>query len=277
MALHALVYNYFNRNTMYEDYAQIGFVLSVITITFLILILLLINLMLSSRNKKLRHKAELLQAYSHQREVTEAARMEVAVTTFGDISRDLHDEVGQLLTFSILQLEYLSTKPEQERQALIDEVKQSVRDSLDAIRTISRGLNPDFIHEQGLLISLEHLVHRAKHKTGISIDLIPNQEINDLPATTAVIVYRIIRECITNSVRHGQATKIEISFSITDNENQVIISDNGNCTDVITFNSAGLGAKSMNYYASLINGNVTFKNNSGNGVTVQLAFPAIKS
>ncbi|MBK6643529.1 MAG: hypothetical protein IPG39_21010 [Bacteroidetes bacterium] len=65
---------------MYEDYAQIGFVLSVITITFLILILLLINLMLSSRNKKLRHKAELLQAYSHQREVTEAARMEVAVT-----------------------------------------------------------------------------------------------------------------------------------------------------------------------------------------------------
>ncbi|MBK7969569.1 MAG: hypothetical protein IPK08_11795 [Bacteroidetes bacterium] len=247
---------------MYEDYAQIGFVLSVITITFLILILLLINLMLSSRNKKLRHKAELLQAYSHQREVTEAARMEVAVTTFGDISRDLHDEVGQLLTFSILQLEYLSTKPEQERQALIDEVKQSVRDSLDAIRTISRGLNPDFIHEQGLLISLEHLVHRAKHKTGISIDLIPKQEINDLPATTAVIVYRIIRECITNSVRHGQATKIEISFSITDNENQVIISDNGNCTDVITFNSAGLGAKSMNYYASLINGNVTFKNNS---------------
>ncbi|MBK6643588.1 MAG: hypothetical protein IPG39_21320 [Bacteroidetes bacterium] len=57
----------------------------------------------------------------------------------------------------------------------------------------------------------------------------------------------------------------------------MIISDNGNCTDVITFNSAGLGAKSMNYYASLISGNVTFKNNSGNGVTVQLAFPAIKS
>lgn len=233
--------------------------------------------MLSSRNKKLRHKAELLQAHAQQREATEAARMEVAVATFSDISRDLHDEVGQLLTFSILQLEYLSSKPESERQILIDEVKQSVRDSLDAIRTISRGLNPDFIHEQGLLISIEHLVQRAQHKTGISIDLIPNPGINHLPATTAVIVYRIIRECITNSVRHGHASKIEISFVITENENLVIISDNGISKDVNAFNAPGLGAKSMSYYASLINGNVVFKNNTENGVTVMLAFPAIKN
>ncbi len=233
--------------------------------------------MLSSRNKKLRHKAELLQAYAHQREVTEAARMEVAVATLSDISRDLHDEVGQLLTFSILQLEYLTTKPEEERQKLIDEVKQSVRDSLDAIRTISRGLNSDFIHEQGLMNSLEQLFQRAQQKTVVVINVISNTKFNFLPSTTSVIVYRILRECLTNSIRHGQATQIDINFSSTENENMVLFSDNGNCKDVNAFNTTGLGAKSMNYYASLINGNVSFINNPSNGVTVQLTFPEVKS
>jgi hypothetical protein len=46
---------------------------------------------------------------------------------------------------------------------------------------------------------------------------------------------------------------------------------------VNAFNAPGLGAKSMSYYASLINGNVVFKNNTENGVTVVLAFPALKS
>ena len=84
---------------MDQDFAQIGFALSVITIVVLILVLLLVNLMLTGRNRRLRHEAEMMRVRYDFSEQLATIRMEVAEATLSDVSRYLNDEVGQLLTF----------------------------------------------------------------------------------------------------------------------------------------------------------------------------------
>ncbi len=90
---------------MDKDFAQIGFLITIITVVILLLVLLLVNLLLTSRNRRLRYEAQMQAIQSKQREELADIRTEVAEATLGDVSRDLHDEVGQLLTFCVLQLE----------------------------------------------------------------------------------------------------------------------------------------------------------------------------
>ena len=210
---------------------------------------------------------------SHLRAEIAAIRMEVAEATLTDVSRDLHDEVGQLLTFGILQLENMASKPEHEKMLMIAEVKQSVRDALDSIRSISRGLSPDFVNQQGLAISLDQLLERARSRAGIKTSLNVQSGFSVTNSSNQIIVFRIIRECITNAIRHGQATDIVISMK-TENTNAIIaIHDNGIGLRKVQESIPTLGFNTMQQYAGLMNGNLTFTSNNGDGTTIILNFP----
>jgi hypothetical protein len=258
---------------MDENFAQISYLLAVITVVILLLVLLLVNLMLTARNRRIRHKAELEQIASEIREQIAVVRVEVAEATLGDVSRDLHDEVGQLLTFSILQMENLSNKSVEEQQPMIQEVKKTVRDALDSLRSISRGLNPDFVHQQGLVKSIEQLLSRAQSRTGIksSINVSPNFLL--AAPSHAVIIFRILRECLTNAIRHGKATRIYVSISSSDRSTEVSFSDNGLGNHDINSPKHSLGWKNMQHYAGLIHATITFKNGKDAGTEILLIIP----
>jgi|SRR5688572_24762771 len=257
---------------MDQDFAQIGFALSVVTIVIVLLVLLLFNLMLTGRNRKLKHHAELLQVQLKLREEVAAIRLEVAEATLGDVSRDLHDEVGQLLTFCILQLENMADTPESKKQGMINEIKQSVRDALDAIRSISRGLNPDMVNSQGLIISLEQLLERATSRTNkkFRMEVAPGFRIKN--SSNPIIVFRIIRECLTNAIRHGHADEVLISMKPQGELAEIIIHDNGIGINK-EISPGGLGFKTMQHYAGLMNGELNFKSGNDDGTKIILTFP----
>ncbi len=257
---------------MDENIAQVGFLLSVITIVILLLVLLLVNLMLTSRNRKLKHHAEMLGVQSKLREEVAAIRMEVAEATLSDVSRDLHDEVGQLLTFSILQLGNMEDSPEPTRKQMLEEVKQSIHDSLDSIRSIARGLNPDLINQQGLAASLEQLLERAALRTGKKFHLHTTPGFIIHNTSNPIIVFRIIRECVTNALRHGHADEIRIELNSNNNIASITISDNGKGM-FSNDKTDGQGFKTMKHYAKLMNGDLNFESTPGKGTKIILTFP----
>lgn len=258
---------------MDTNFAEVTFFIAVISVVILLLLLLVVNLMLTGRNRRLRHQAEILKMQSHLREEVAAIRMEVAEATLNDVSRDLHDEVGQLLTFCILQLENLSGLPLQEQQTMMVEVKKSVRDALDSVRSISRGLNPDFVNQQGLIVSLEQLLERASIRTGIKTELNVQPGFAIKNESNPIIIFRIIRECITNALRHGQATQLAVSLHMTENTGKVEVFDNGNGLRKEVGNLPGLGFKTMQQYAGLMNGELQFESKNGDGTKIILIFP----
>ena len=257
---------------MDQEFAQVGFALSVITVVILLLILLVVNLMLTGRNRKLKHQSEMLQVQSKLKEELASIRMEVAEATLSDVSRDLHDEVGQLLTFCVLQLQNLSVAKNENKTMMLDEVKQSVRDALDSIRSISRGLNPDFVNQQGLALSLEQLIDRATLRTGKKFTLTTDDGFVITNPSNSVIVFRIVRECLTNAVRHAQAHQVAISLKNVNGNAIITIHDDGIGMNS-TGNSIGLGFKTMQHYAGLMHGQLTTESSHGDGTKIILTFP----
>lgn len=258
---------------MDPDFSQIGFLLTVITGVVLLLLLLLINLMLNSRNNMLRHNTDLLQVQSQTREAISTARIEVSEATLGDVSRDLHDEVGQLLTFSILQLENLSSSPTDKQPFMLVEVKKSVRDAMDALRRISRGLNPDFINQQGLVKALEQLMERAHTRTGVKTAMQVASDFHLNNPSIQIIIFRIIRECLTNSLRHGKATRINLGLTSSYNWVEISFFDNGVGTNELPDAIPSLGWKNIQYYTSLMKGKVTFSSGIDKGTEIILSIP----
>ncbi len=260
---------------MDQDFAQIGFALSVITIVIVILILLLVNLMLTGRNRRLKHDAEMLRVQYDFNEQISTIRMEVAEATLNDVSRDLHDEVGQLLTFCILQLENVETAPSNKKEPMLLEVKKSVRDTLDSVRSISRGINTDFVNKTGLMESLRQLVERASQRTSRKISLHANPDFRIKNPNFNVIVFRIIRECLTNAIRHGNANEISIALDSKDFGAAVTILDNGNGFSTENGLHPGQGITSMQHYARLMKGDMRFGNRSEGGTEIMLTFPNV--
>jgi len=258
---------------MDTNYAEVAFFIAVISVVILILVLLVVNLMLTGRNRRLKHQSEIHQIQAKLREDIASIRMEVAEATLSDVSRDLHDEVGQLLTFCILQLENLSGQSISEQQVMVDEIKKSVRDALDSIRSISRGLSPDFVNQQGLVVSLEQLLERASIRTGIATKLNVQRGFVIINVANPIIIFRIIRECITNAIRHGQAKEIAISLSVDNGYGKIVINDNGTGIRKEVRNEPGLGFKTMQQYAGLMNGELQFESKNGDGTKIILTFP----
>jgi len=258
---------------MDTNFNQIALLLTVITITVLLLVLLVVNLLLGSRNRKLKHQAELQMMEVRQKADAALIRSEVTEATLSDVARDLHDEVGQLLTFSILQLENLSILPTEEKLAALPEIKKSVRESLDSIRSIARGLSIDFITEFGLIDSFKQLLERASKRTSVKTSLYISPGFTINRNVNAVILFRIIRECITNALRHGLASEIQIRIEPVDSNCSISVIDNGSGLVNDRGLHLGLGMKSMHYYASLIQGKLQLENHSTGGTKVCLIFP----
>jgi signal transduction histidine kinase len=258
---------------MDQDFAQIGFLVAVISVVIILLVLLLVNLLLTVRNRRMRHQAEIQQVLSTQREQIAGIRMEVAEATLGDVSRDLHDEVGQLLTFSVLQLENLPMSPQEKQPQVVEEIKKSVRDALDAIRSISKGLSPDFIHQQGLIRSIEQLLERAQSRTGVKTSLFIAEGFHLSNSHHSIIIFRIIRECLTNSLRHGKASRITVGMTSSPNRIEISIMDNGIGINAEPGTKASLGFRNMQHYASLMSGSLTMTSSPEKGTEILLTIP----
>lgn len=256
------------------DAKEIEIATLVIAATFIILLLLLlvINLMLTARNRRLKHQSELLLLESRYRENLSAIKMEVAEATLADVSRDLHDEVGQLLTFSILQIGNISVRPENEKSGMIEEVQSTIREALETVRSISRGISPDFISKQGLVAAAKQLCERASSRTGIVIHLKASDNFHIQNSSATLISFRIIRECLTNTLRHARAKNISLSFDQTENDISITFSDDGIGLPQPTDEHLSLGLSSMKKYASLINGSIDFTNNESGGFKMKLTF-----
>lgn len=256
------------------DAKEIEIATLVIAATFIILLLLLlvINLMLTARNRRLKHQSEMLLLESRYRENLSVIKMEVAEATLADVSRDLHDEVGQLLTFTILQMGNMTGRPENEKAGMIAEVQSTMREALETVRSISRGISPDFISRQGLVVAVKQLCERASSRTGIvtHFDVAENFRIEN--GTAALISFRILRECLTNTLRHAMAKNVYLTFAQSDIDTNITFSDDGIGLPEQTDDHISLGLSSMKKYAALINGSIDFTNKNTGGFKMHLTF-----
>ncbi len=195
------------------------------------------------------------------------------------IARELHDETSQVLTSLLISLAVLEKSIESpEGRERIADTRALAHSTLRAIRNLSIDLRPSALDDLGLLPALRWYVKEYIKKCSIDVEFHASGFKERLPAEMETALYRIVQECLTNTARHSNASKVRIQLKETEDAVMATISDNGQGFDYDALlknpgQERGLGLAGMQERAVLLDGTLTITSEPGKGTKVSVTIP----
>jgi two-component system sensor histidine kinase UhpB len=189
------------------------------------------------------------------------------------IARDLHDEVGQVLTGVLLHLDSIAERAPAHRDEIGD-AKQAVRLALDEVRRISSELRPEMLEQLGLVSALTELTTTFSRVSGVRVARQFDHSLPKLEPDAELAVYRIAQESLTNVARHAQATRVTVALQQGVDSVVLRVVDDGHGFAGDPEEQGGL--RSLRERALLIGGALAIKQASPTGVDVRLEVPAAR-
>lgn len=221
-----------------------------------------------SERKKLE-EALIFKERSRQKQIANAA-FNAQEKERSDISKELHDNISQMLTSTKLFLDILKTKTPDE---LVDRSIKNINNIIKEIRNMSRSLMPLSIDDLGIIGSINDLIDNSRVTNIIDFEFYPDNEVEKLlNGNSKLILYRIVQEQINNIVKHAKAKKILIELFAEKNFIELIISDDGTGFDLETVKK-GLGLRNMKSRAQLLNGTTEIITQPNNGCKLKVHIP----
>jgi two-component system sensor histidine kinase UhpB len=189
----------------------------------------------------------------------------------GRVARELHDEVGQLLTGVVLQLEGIAGRVPGEVRGDIVQVQETAREGVEAVREIARGLRPPALDEFGLRPALAGLANGFTERSGIPIATVIEPGMRKLPDHVELAIYRVAQEALTNAARHASPTRVELSLKRSDGGLELRVADDGR--GINGHAPPGVGIAGMRERALLVEGTLRIGARPGGGTEVVLELP----
>lgn len=227
-----------------------------------------------SVEKELRHSQEQLRNLStHLHSMVEEERTR--------ISREIHDELGQLLTILKMELSWLKKQLPKNEGALRERTKSMARlvdTTVQTLRKISTELRPGVLDDLGLTAAIEWQVQEFQSRTQLRCSLTVRPEEILLDPDRSTTIFRIFQETLTNIVRHANAD--EVTILLEKNEDCLIleVKDNGRgITQSQITNSKSLGLLGIRERALLWGGTVQISGLPGKGTTITVQIPLYQS
>jgi two-component system sensor histidine kinase UhpB len=181
------------------------------------------------------------------------------------IAGGLHDEVGQVLTGVLLQLEGGGRN---------EEAKAAVRQALEEVRRIARELRPEMLEHLGLVSALTELSRKFADQSGLRIERRFADDLPPLSDEAELTVYRVAQESLTNVARHAQASWVEVTLEPGAGSVVLRVVDDGRGMDETAAVNGHGGLRGMRERAVLVGGALAVKRAREGGVEVRLEVPA---
>lgn len=231
---------------------------------------------LSATNAKLTEQiAERRRAEDELRRLSHRL-VEVQESERRNIARELHDEIGQLLTGLKLVIEMVSRLPVEKLGEHCHKAQALVNELMGHVRDLSLDLRPAMLDDLGLLHALLWHFERYTSQTGVAVKLthtgIEYQRLNPEIETAA---YRIVQEALTNVARHAGINQVKVSASADAESLHLQIADEGHGFDVRSSLAAGQssGLAGMRERAQLLGGSLVIESAIGKGTVISALLP----
>lgn len=192
------------------------------------------------------------------------------------IARELHDEIGQLLTGLKLQLDAgLKASTESPLRANFAEALETASNLLEHVRMLTQQYRPRVLDDLGLLPALEWHLKLFTKQTDIVVDLAADLPAGRLPGDLETVIYRIVQEALTNTARHAQAKQAAVAITHGDGQIIVEISDRGRGFDVnrALAKTDSLGLAGLRERVNLAGGRIDMQSTVGVGTRITAEFP----
>ncbi len=229
----------------------------------------------NERTKELREERAITQRLLHKTiYAQEEERMRLA--------RELHDEIGQMLTAIEISLTRLENRlPESDQEAIqrLQKCEDLITTAVSSLRAIISELRPPVLDKLGLQSALHWIAEQTLTPANITYTINNNNLPPHLPDPIETILYRIAQEAINNIAKHSQATQTQITFQHTHSELIMTITDNGQGFTPQTIPSSpgsrsGWGLAGLAERAALVNGTIKIISQPGQGTTIKVHIPA---
>ena len=195
------------------------------------------------------------------------------------ISRELHDDVGQILTAISIGLRGINRNgaaDASESQRKLDDVQHLLEGAMETVHDFARELRPSLLDELGLLPALRSMLHGVAERTGLRVRLHGDPIAEQLSDEEKLVLFRVTQESVNNVIKHAEAQRVQVTVSRSAEGVVLTISDNGKSFDMARDGSANrrrLGLLGMQERVRLVNGEFSIQGEPGKGTTVRVSIP----
>jgi len=240
---------------MPQEYKVIaGVVIAVIVFLaagFFIVTLVLFN---NYRKKKHSEEKQSMQFKFHQELLQ--TQLEIQEQTFQNISQEIHDNIGQTLSFIKLTINTIDINQRDIAKDKLAESKTLLTKAIQELRDLSRMLNTDFINEIGLANAIERQLNILQ-KTGIYTTAIKvTGEPEKYHLQRELVIFRVVQELLNNVVKHAEASCVTITINYQPQQLMITLIDDGKGFDT-SKESDGIGINNMFNRIQLIQGSIS--------------------
>ncbi len=209
------------------------------------------------------------------------AKISAEITTLENerrrIASDLHDDVGPLLSAVKIQINHLDGQNEAEA-ALIRKSSKYIDDIIKRMREISNDLLPNVLIRKGLAAAIQDFLGKMNDSASLKITFTCPQE-HRVPTQVEVNVYRIVQEIVHNTVKHAEASHLQIQLVIDEHMLRLASEDNGKGFDYkeMIAKNGGLGLLNLQSRAEVMGGEFDFTTEKGKGTRYLFEIPLKQS
>jgi signal transduction histidine kinase len=192
------------------------------------------------------------------------------------ISRELHDEIGQMITglrMELANIHALRTAPEPEFAQHMSEAKGLAEKTLQSLRNLAMGLRPSMLDDLGLGPALQWQAKEFSRRSGVPAIVQLDGNLEGIEERLRTCVYRLVQESLTNCARHAHANSIMVSVAENNSRLVMAIQDDGAGFDTNALKNRGLGLMGMEERVRELGGTFTVTSQIAKGTAVRAEIP----
>lgn len=242
---------------------------SIVLFTFMLIVIVLFTIFQRRKIKFIRERN--LAEKRYLEEVTKS-QLEIQENALKNVSWELHDNVGQLLSVANLELNILCRKQEDDS---VVEIKELVSKSLQEVRALSKGLNIEVISKLGLVDAIENELKRFERLKYLDVDYECKGKPWSLSNYDSLVLFRIIQEFFSNVIKHAKGESLTMSLNYKEKSLEISIKDDGVGFDMETI-SKNSGLINMESRAKLIGASFKLDSQPNVGTTLKIKYPKRK-
>ena len=248
---------------MEQEGAKLIFIVTTLIVLLLtITIVLLFSVFQKRKNKLLQEQEDSKKRF--EKEIAET-QIEIREETLRNISWELHDNIGQLLTLAKIQLQNATPNN-------IKEVSETITKGLNEVRSLSKLINPETIKKIDLKEAIQLEIDRFNRLKFIksTFEIIGKEQ--KIDKKSSIIIFRILQEFFSNTIKHSKASTLTVILNFSDDVLAITASDNGigfSSTENLT---KGIGIENIKNRAKIIGAKAKFKSEKNKGTTLSIKY-----
>ena len=227
------------------------------------------------QNRKKNQMLKMQAIETEQKKKTTQAVMQAEEEERKRIAGDLHDSVAQKMVVAKLNLEALGNQLKElnePQQKIYNNISSLLEESNTEVRNLSHSMMPRAFTHSGLTDAVKEFLDKIE-KPGLKINFSADGDFTEIKENTALMLYRIIQECVQNVLKHANASKLDVAMITANNEADVTIEDNGVGFDLNTINEESTGLKNIRSRIEYLSGKLDLNSKPGNGTVMAFYIP----